>query len=155
MVYGAASENKLPLVLGGDHSVAVGTVSGLSRCYREKNGKIGLIWIDAHADINTPATSPSGNVHGMPVACIVGIGPEEMSNIYGYSPKVDPQNVALVGLRDVDRTEAPQVRGTGVTAYTMRSIDERGLRAVIGDRYRFQRHLRISRLVRHGCRRSR
>jgi arginase len=133
MVYRAAGEDKLPLVLGGDHSVAVGTVSGLSRRYRESEHKIGLVWIDAHPDINTPESSPSGNVHGMPVACIVGIGPQEMSNIYGYSPKVDPRNVALVGLRDVDRTEAPQVKGTGVTAFTMRSIDERGLRAVIED----------------------
>jgi arginase len=131
IVYGAAGSDKLPLVLGGDHSVAVGTVSGLSRYYREKGQKIGLIWIDAHADINTPDTSPSGNVHGMPVACIVGSGPPEMTDIYGYSPKVDPHNVVLVGLRDVDRTEAPQVAGTGVTAFTMRAIDERGLRAVI------------------------
>jgi arginase len=133
MVYAASESDNLPLVLGGDHSVAVGTVSGLSRRYREKGGKIGLIWIDAHADINTPETSPSGNVHGMPVACIVGVGPREMTHIYGFSPKVEPRNVVLVGLRDVDRTEAPQVRGTGVTAFTMRAIDERGLRAVIED----------------------
>jgi arginase len=133
MVYRATVDDKLPLVLGGDHSVAVGTVSGLSQRYRETERKIGLVWIDAHADINTPETSPSGNVHGMPVACIIGIGPEEMTSIYGYSPKVEPRNVALVGLRDVDRTEAPQVKGTGVTAFTMRAIDERGLRAVIED----------------------
>jgi arginase len=133
MVYRASGEDKLPLVLGGDHSVAVGTVSGLSRRYREKGHKIGMVWIDAHADINTPESSPSGNVHGMPVACIIGIGPEEMTNIYGYAPKIEARNVALVGLRDVDRTEAPQVKGTGVTAFTMRAIDERGLRAVIED----------------------
>jgi arginase len=133
MVYLASRDEKLPLVLGGDHSIAVGTVSGLSRRYRDTGRKIGLIWIDAHADINTPETSPSGNVHGMPVACIVGIGPEEMNNIYAYSPKVEPRNIALVGLRDVDRTEAPQVKGTGVNAFTMRAIDERGLRAVIED----------------------
>jgi arginase len=133
MVYGAIADDKLPLVLGGDHSAAVGTVSGISRHYREKGASIGLVWIDAHADINTPDTSPSGNVHGMPVACIVGLGPLEMTNIYGYLPKVQPHNVALVGLRDVDRTEAPQVAGTGVRAFTMRAIDERGLRAVIED----------------------
>jgi arginase len=133
MVYRAVSENKLTLVLGGDHSIAVGTVSGLSRHHRERGSRIGMIWVDAHADINTPETSPSGNVHGMPVACIVGIGPPEMTRIYGYAPKVDPRNVVLVGLRDVDRTEAPQVKGTGVTAFTMRAIDERGLRAVIED----------------------
>jgi arginase len=133
MVYRVSSEGKLPLVLGGDHSVAVGTVSGVSRRYREIDKTIGMIWIDAHADINTPESSPSGNVHGMPVACIVGIGPPEMSEIYGYSPKIRPANISLVGLRDVDRTEAPQVAGTGVTAFTMRAIDERGLRAVIED----------------------
>jgi arginase len=133
MVYGALAEDKVPLVLGGDHSAAVGTISGISRHYREKGDSIGLVWIDAHADINTPDTSPSGNVHGMPVACIVGVGPLEMANIYGYMPKIQPRNVALVGLRDVDRTEAPQVAGTGVTAFTMRAIDERGLRAVIQD----------------------
>ncbi len=131
MVHRAVSEDKLPLVLGGDHSVAVGTVSGLSRYYREKGGRIGLIWIDAHADMNTPDTSPSGNVHGMPLACCVGVGPKEMTHIYDYAPKVDPRNVALVGVRDVDRKEVPQVGATGVTAFTMRAIDERGMRAVI------------------------
>jgi arginase len=136
MVYGAASEDKLPLVLGGDHSIAIGTISGLSRYYREKNAKIGVIWIDAHADMNTPDSSPSGNVHGMPLACCVGVGPEELTRIGGYTPKVEARNVVLAGLRDVDRKEAPQVAGTGVTAFTMRAIDERGLRAVIEDAIR-------------------
>jgi arginase len=133
MVYRVVGEGKLPLVIGGDHSVAVGTVSGLSRYHRERHGRIGLIWIDAHADMNTPDTSPSGNVHGMPLACCVGVGPAEMTHIYEYAPKVDPRNVALVGIRDVDRKEAPQVGSTGVTAFTMRAIDERGMRAVVED----------------------
>jgi arginase len=133
MVYCAAAEDRLPLVLGGDHSIAVGTVSGLSRYYRERGEKIGLIWIDAHADMNTPETSPSGNIHGMPLACCVGVGPREMTHIYDYAPKVDPHNVVLAGVRDVDRKEAPQVGATGVTAFTMRAIDERGMRAVIED----------------------
>jgi arginase len=131
MVYRAVSEEKLPLVLGGDHSIAVGTVAGISRAYREKGENLGLVWIDAHADMNTPETSPSGNVHGMPLACCIGKGPSELTEIFGFAPKIDPRNVAIVGLRDVDRTEVPHVRGAGVTAFTMREIDERGLRSVI------------------------
>ena len=131
MVYTAVQHSKMPLVLGGDHSVAVGTVAGLSRAYRERGQKIGLIWIDAHADMNTPETSPSGNVHGMPLACCVGHGPAELTGLFSYSPKVDPRNVAIVGLRDVDSTEVPSVRETGVATHTMREIDERGLRAVM------------------------
>ncbi|MBI3280519.1 MAG: arginase [Acidobacteria bacterium] len=130
-VRGALEEGHMPLVLGGDHSVAVGTVSGISGYYRERGRKIGLIWIDAHADMNTPETSPSGNVHGMPLACCIGTGPAELACIYGYSPKVEPRNVALIGLRDVDRMEKPNVQRTGVNAFTMRSIDESGLRTVM------------------------
>lgn len=133
MVYRAVSEQKLPLVLGGDHSIAVGTVAGLSRAYREKEAKIGVIWIDAHADMNTPETSPSGNVHGMPLACCIGQGPKELTDIFGFGPKVDPHNVAIVGLRDVDRREVPYVRDAGIAAFTMREIDERGLRSVMAE----------------------
>jgi arginase len=126
----------VPLVLGGDHSVAAGTVSGVSRFFRERNQTIGLIWLDAHADMNTPDSSPSGNVHGMPLACIVGMGPPELSGLLGYQPKVDPRNVAIVGLRDVDQAEKPHVRDSGVRAFTMRDIDERGLRAVMDEAVR-------------------
>lgn len=125
------SEGKLPLVLGGDHSIAIGTVAGLSRYFRKKKQQVGLIWIDAHADMNTPETSPSGNIHGMPLACCVGIGPNELTGLFGYSPKVAPRNVALVGVRDVDQLEAPHVRDSGVRAFTMRHIDERGLRSIM------------------------
>jgi arginase len=131
MVYQAVSDDKLPLVLGGDHSVAVGTVAGLARARRENGEKIGLIWIDAHADMNSPDSSPSGNVHGMPLACCIGQGPSELTDIFGFAPKVDPRNVAIIGLRDVDRTEVPRVRGAGIAAFTMREIDERGLRSVM------------------------
>jgi arginase len=127
----AATEGKVPVVLGGDHSVAIGTVAGISRRFRKKKQQVGLIWIDAHADMNTPDTSPSGNVHGMPLACCVGIGPKELTHLFGYAPKVAPRNVALVGVRDVDQLEAPHVRNSGVRAFTMRHIDERGLRAVM------------------------
>ncbi|SPE36087.1 Arginase [Candidatus Sulfopaludibacter sp. SbA3] len=121
----------MPLVLGGDHSVAVGTVSGVSHYFRAKNQKVGLIWLDAHADMNTPDSSPSGNVHGMPLACIVGMGPPELTGIFGYAPKVAPANTVIVGLRDVDALEKPHVRDSGVRVFTMRDIDERGLRHVM------------------------
>jgi arginase len=125
------SRGSVPLVLGGDHSVAVGTVSGVSQFFRERTQSIGLIWLDAHADMNTPESSPSGNVHGMPLACIVGRGPSELTDIFRYSPKVAPGNVVIVGLRDVDQTERPNVREYGVHAFTMREIDERGMRSVM------------------------
>jgi arginase len=121
----------LPLVLGGDHSVAVGTVSGVSNLFRQRKESIGLIWLDAHADMNTPESSPSGNVHGMPLACIVGRGPAELTDLFGYQPKVAPKNVVIVGLRDVDQTEKPNVREYGVHAFTMREIDEHGMRSIM------------------------
>jgi len=135
-VEGCLDHESMPLVMGGDHSVAVGTASGVARHFRKRGQKIGLIWLDAHADMNTPETSPSGNVHGMPLACIVGFGPAELSEIGGFKPKVAPANVAIVGLRDVDSFEKPHVRESGVRAFTMREIDERGLRAVMEDAIR-------------------
>lgn len=124
-------DGKFPLVLGGDHSVAAGSVSGISHHFRQKRDNVGLIWIDAHADMNTPESSPSGNVHGMPLACCIGRGPKELTRIFDYEPKVEPRNVVLVGLRDVDRREREVVHESGVTAFTMRDIDERGLRTVM------------------------
>jgi arginase len=118
-------------VLGGDHSAAIGTVAGMA-CHLGKNGKkLGVLWMDAHADMNTPQSSPSGNVHGMPLACIIGLGPAELTRIAGQVPMVDPQNVAIVGLRSVDDIERFNVRGAGVHPFTMRDIDERGMRSVM------------------------
>jgi len=131
MVEQAAGDGRVPVVLGGDHSIAIGTVSGMSRHFRKAGLKLGLIWIDAHADMNTPATSPSGNVHGMPLACCIGLGPRELTTIGGSAPQVEPTSVALIGLRSVDDVERFNVRGAGVHPFTMRDIDERGLRAVI------------------------
>jgi len=131
MVAHAMDDGKAPLVLGGDHSVAIGTVAGVAKHFRKKRQKIGLIWIDAHADMNTPQTSPSGNVHGMPLACCIGLGPPELTKLFGFSPKVDPKNVCIVGVRDIDIMEKAHVRESGVHAFTMRDIDERGLRAVM------------------------
>jgi arginase len=136
MVEKAMADGAVPLVLGGDHSAAVGTIAGVSRHHRRRKERIGVIWMDAHADMNTPETSPSGNVHGMPLACCIGRGPEPLSNIYGYSPKVDPRNVVLVGIRDLDQLEQQHVRESGVTAFTMREIDERGMQAVMVDAMR-------------------
>jgi len=120
-----------PLLLGGDHSIAIGTLAGASRHFRDRKRRLGLIWIDAHADMNTPQTSPSGNVHGMPLACSVGLGPKPLTHLAGYAPLMAPQQVALVGVRDVDALEKPHVRNSGVRAFTMRHIDERGMRAVM------------------------
>src|SRR6476660_3988594 len=104
---------KVPLVLGGDHSVGAGTVSGVAEFYRRQDQKIGLIWIDAHTDINTPESSPSGNVHGMPLAATMGLGPAELANIFNFSPKVSPDNCVLVGVRDIDAVERENVRRSG------------------------------------------
>ena len=141
LVEKAADASKVPLVLGGDHSIAIGTVAGMSRHFRKRDRKLGLIWIDAHADMNTPESSPSGNVHGMPLACCIGLGPPELTGIAGnsagYSPAVEPGSVAILGLRSVDEMERLNVRETGVHAFTMRDIDERGMRAVIQEAIHF------------------
>jgi arginase len=136
MVDHAMAGGKFPLVLGGDHSIAVGAVSGASRHFHRRGEKLGLIWIDAHTDMNTPQSSPSGNVHGMPLACCIGQGPMELTDIFGYSPKVDAANVALVGIRSVDVTEREIVQHSGVHAFTMRDIDERGMRSVFEEAIR-------------------
>lgn len=121
----------VPLVLGGDHSIAIGTVAGVAEFYRRSKQRIGLIWVDAHADINTPQTSPSGNIHGMPLACCLGLGPPELTKLLGTAPVVDPSNAVLVGVREVDARERKNVAASGLTVYTMRDIDERGLRTVM------------------------
>src|SRR6516162_8227933 len=136
MVLKTLEMGKVPLVLGGDHSVAAGTMAGVAEFYRRQEKKVGLIWIDAHADINTPETSPSGNVHGMPLAAILGLGPAELANLYNFLPKVQPENCVLVGVRDIDAREKENIRETGIEVYTMRDIDERGMRTVIEEALR-------------------
>ena len=133
LVVKSLADGQLPLVLGGDHSIAAGTVAGVASFLRQSHRKTGLLWIDAHADMNTPASSPSGNVHGMPLACCVGHGPGELVNLLGFAPKVEAANVALVGIRDVDDLERSQLKDIGVHAFTMRDIDERGMRDVMRD----------------------
>lgn len=126
-----AKGGAVPIALGGDHSLAMGTVAGVSRACRERGGKLGLIWVDAHADINTPETSPTGNVHGMPLAHILGMGHRDFARLGGFSPKVEPRNVCLVGLRDVDKAEAKNLRRSGVRVFSMQEIDRFGMGVVI------------------------
>jgi len=120
-----------PLSLGGDHSVAVGTQAGVSKFCRERKQSLGCLWIDAHADMNTPKSSPSGNVHGMPLAATLGRGPESLSRIFGYAPKIPPQKCVLIGARALDARERRFVKESGITVFTMRAIDELGMRAVM------------------------
>jgi arginase len=129
-------EGFLPLVLGGDHSLAIGSFSGVSNFFRKQQKKIGYLWLDAHGDMNTPDSSPSGNVHGMPLAALMGYGAPELVDLLGYHPKVEARNVALVGVRDLDGKERRLIKDSGVHAYTMRHIDERGMREVMSEALR-------------------
>lgn len=122
-------ESKMPLVLGGDHSIAIGTFSGISSYFHEKSEEIGLIWFDAHADMNTPETSPSGNIHGMPLATVFGQGEESLVNLMGFSPKINPKYCAHIGARDLDLGEKQMIRKLGLkdNFFTMSDIDKRGM----------------------------
>lgn len=130
-VYRIIRRGRFPLVLGGDHSIAAGTVSGIARHARERGKRVGVIWVDAHSDINTPATSPSGNVHGMPLAALLGLGPAELGSIGGRFRKVEPSDVALVGIRSVDAGEREHLRRLGIHVYTMADIDRHGIHVVM------------------------
>jgi arginase len=137
IVLNTLDEDLLPLVLGGDHSIAVGTAGGAAAHYHKESKRIGLIWLDAHGDMNTPESSPSGNVHGMPLASIMGYGPPELTDLGGIKPMVEPRNIALVGIRDLDAKERRLVKDSGVHIFTMRDIDERGMREVMAEALRF------------------
>jgi arginase len=133
----ALEQEKIPLSIGGDHSLAAGSASGVAEYYRREGQPLGLIWIDAHSDINTPESSPSGNVHGMPLAALMGLsGLDPLSRIYDWSPKVRPENCVLVGIRDVDMAEKENIRRAGIGVFTMRDIDERGMRTVMEEALR-------------------
>ena len=120
-----------PLAIGGDHSMAIGTIAGVALHCRRVHKRLGVIWIDAHSDINTPETSPSGNIHGMPLAVTLGMGPLELTRVGGEFPKVSPQNVALIGLRDLDEGEKQAIKRLQIQSYTMTDIDKSGAHAVI------------------------
>ena len=123
-------DDAFPLVLGGDHSIAMGTVAGVSSYFKDRNESLGLIWFDAHGDMNVPGGSPSGNIHGMPLAHLLGKGDDDLKNILGFNPKIDPSNVALIGIRDIDSNERKIIKKSGIHAFTMREIDEHGMAAV-------------------------
>ena len=130
-------EDLVPLVLGGDHSIAVGTTAGAAIHFNKKSKRIGVIRLDAHGDMNTPDSSPSGNIHGMPLASIMGYGPPELTKLAGVTPMVEPRSVALVGIRDLDSKERRLMKESGVHVFTMRDIDERGMREVMAEALRF------------------
>jgi arginase len=121
----------LPLVLGGDHSLAAGSVAAAAEVARRKERPLGLLWVDAHADMNTPVTSPSGNVHGMPLAALLGPEPSELARIGGFSPKIEPSRTVLIGLRNLDDRERVLVRESQVHVFTMKDIDRQGIASVV------------------------
>jgi arginase len=120
---------KFPLVLGGDHSIAIGTLAGLS----DKYSNLGVIWYDAHADLNTAETSPSGNIHGMPLAVSIGLGHKDLVNLYSKKQKVKPENVIIIGARSVDPGERELIKKQGIKVYTMHEIDRDGMTVVMQD----------------------
>ncbi len=126
-------KSRLPLVLGGDHSLAVGSVAGSSGYFARQGDSIGLIWFDAHGDSNTPDTTPSGNIHGMALAICLGLGDPDLVNVGGRTPKVQPRNTVLVGVRDIDPGEREILKKSGASVFTMRDLDERGMRDVVDE----------------------
>lgn len=129
----AVRERVRPLVIGGDHSLAAGSVAGTATALAERGERVGLIWLDAHADINTPESSLSGNVHGMPVSHLLGLGDARLSHLSSQHPAVLPEHLVYIGLRDVDVAERAIIKSFGIRAFTMRDIDERGLRSVMDE----------------------
>ena len=124
-------EGALPLVIGGDHSLAAGSVGASADYAAAKNGDIGLIWVDAHADMNTPQTTLSGNVHGMPLAALLGQEPVELAKIGTAFPKMKPEKTVLIGIRNLDEAEKVQVRNAGVHIFTMKDVDKLGIATVM------------------------
>ncbi|KXK02669.1 MAG: Arginase family protein [Chlorobi bacterium OLB4] len=120
-----------PLVLGGDHATAIGSIAGISSYCKKNNKTLGVVWIDAHADMNTEETTPSGNIHGMPLAIAMGLGYKSLIKINGFSPKVDIENIAMIGIRDVDKLEAETIKKLNPIIYTMTDIDKIGIHRVI------------------------
>ncbi len=123
-----------PLILGGDHAAAIGSIAGIASFCRKRKKTLGVIWIDAHSDMNTPETTPSGNIHGMPLAAAIGIGEKRLVRVGGFSPKLLPENIAMIGIRDVDPAEAETVkafREKGMKVYTMSEVDKLGIHKII------------------------
>ncbi|MGI8733172.1 MAG: arginase [Pyrinomonadaceae bacterium] len=127
------SAGALPVILGGDHSIAIGSISGVAAYCRQQEKTLGLIWFDAHADMNVPETTPSGNIHGMPLSALLGYGAPALTQVAGFAPKLDPRFCAHVGARDIDRGERELIRQLGMRFFTMREIDERGMSACMDE----------------------
>jgi arginase len=127
------SQGRLPLVLGGDHSLGIGSVAGSTSYYAGRGESLGLIWFDAHGDANTPETTPSGNIHGMSLAVCLGLGDPDLVKLCGRQPKVQARNTVLIGIRDLDDGEREILKRTGCTVYTMRDLDERGMHDVVDE----------------------
>ncbi len=127
----ALRRGRVPVTIGGDHSCAVGSISGVAAHFRRERRKLGVIWVDAHGDMNTPQTTRSGNVHGMPLSALLGMGAPQLTQIEGRFAKVDPDRTALVGVRDLDLEEMEVVHASGVHVFTMKEIDERGIAEVM------------------------
>ncbi|HKV04344.1 MAG TPA: arginase [Candidatus Acidoferrales bacterium] len=136
IVWKTLDDDMVPVILGGDHSIAAGTAAGVASHFQKESKRAGMIWLDAHGDMNTPETSPSGNVHGMPLAAIMGYGPAALTMLAGAKPAVEPRNVALVGVRELDSKERRLAKDSGAHVFTMRDIDERGMREVMTEALR-------------------
>lgn len=132
-VYQILKQGYMPLCVGGDHAIAVGSIAGVSKFYREQKQDFGVLWVDAHGDLNTPQTTPSGNIHGMPAAIALGYGPKELVELEGFSPKFERSDLALIGLRDLDKHEITILSKGDIPYYTMVEIDEYGTPAIIHD----------------------
>ncbi|MCP3954752.1 MAG: arginase, partial [Desulfobacterales bacterium] len=130
-VNNSLATGSFPLCIGGDHSMALGTIAGIADYCRARDLTMGVIWLDAHADMNTDETSPSGNIHGMPLAASLGIGSPKLTHLLGFAPKVQPQNCALLAARQIDSSEKENIKKAGLPVYTMTDIDRRGIGAVI------------------------
>src|SRR5437588_4773336 len=129
-------DGALPITIGGDHSIAIGSLSGIVKAFRRRDERLGLIYFDAHADMNTPDTTPSGNIHGMPLAVLLGYGAPELVNVGGFAPKFDPRLCAHVGARDLDPGERELIRKLGLRFFTLREIDDRGLAVCVDEAIR-------------------
>ncbi len=130
-VYAGLAQGQLPVAIGGDHSLAMGSVAGVARQFNERDQRLGLLWFDAHGDMNTPGSTDSGNVHGMALAHLLGLGEERLSSVGGFRGKVQAENVSLIGVRDLDAREKKLVAESGVNVFTMKDIDLRGVSGVM------------------------
>ncbi|MEN3026796.1 MAG: arginase [Chlorobiota bacterium] len=142
------AEGGFPLLLGGDHSMSIGSIAGVARWCRQQGKRLGVLWIDAHGDLNTPETTPSGNIHGMPLAIALGRGAPELTHLLEPPPMVEPADVVLLGVRSLDPGERQLIQELGLRIYTMQDIDRRGIYAVVVEALQYLRnridHLHVS-----------